>query len=84
MSVKPEPKVIRVVCSLCDLEWNAHGEDPTTENCIRLLKAELAHRPYTNYQYIYQRLPNYPAIGYPAINTNPATSICETRTPRSS
>lgn len=39
---KPEPVVIQTICSMCQLDWAAHGEDPTTEDCIRLLKVELA------------------------------------------
>lgn len=42
---RPQPVVVTVLCSLCDLSWDAHGEKPTTEDCIRLLKAELRSRP---------------------------------------
>ena len=42
---KPKPVVVTTICSLCGLDWERHGESPTTEDCIRLLKAELASRP---------------------------------------
>ena len=29
---------------MCGLPWNDHGRDPNTDDCIRLLKAELAKR----------------------------------------
>lgn len=43
----PAPVVVTTVCSMCGLDWERHGADPTTEDCIRLLKAELARRPVT-------------------------------------
>lgn len=52
MPRKPTPKVVSEVCSLCGLDWNLHGANPTTETCIKLLlgevrslNARLAHRP---------------------------------------
>lgn len=30
---------------MCGLDWRQHGESPTTEDCVRLLRAELARRP---------------------------------------
>lgn len=45
----PTPKVVRVVCELCDEEWGAHGESPTTLDCIRLLKLK---RQWTWYPYV--------------------------------
>lgn len=42
---KPEPIVVETVCSLCDQPWEDHGETPTTADCIRLLKQQLALRP---------------------------------------
>jgi hypothetical protein len=35
---KPEPVIVKTVCSLCDEPWEAHGDNPTTLDCIRLLK----------------------------------------------
>lgn len=29
---------------MCGLPWSDHGRDPNTDDCIRLLKAELAKR----------------------------------------
>lgn len=37
----PEPVVKSTVCSLCELAWDLHGDNPTTDDCIRLLKAEM-------------------------------------------
>jgi hypothetical protein len=44
---KPEPVAVTTICSVCGLPWQDHGKDPTTEDCIRLLKDELASRPIT-------------------------------------
>lgn len=40
-----QPKAVPVdtICSVCGLSWTDHGADPTTDDCIRLLKAELAN-----------------------------------------
>jgi hypothetical protein len=42
---KPEPINKHIVCSLCGLDWEKHGEKPVIEKCVELLKAELAKRP---------------------------------------
>lgn len=47
--MKPEPIVVRTLCSLCDLDWEPHGDEPTTADCIRLLKIELSRRPLNLY-----------------------------------
>lgn len=39
---KPQPVATVTVCSICELDWDLHGENPTTDDCIRLLKSELA------------------------------------------
>jgi|ERR1700677_49429 len=44
---KPEPVPVTTICSVCGLSWHDHGKDPTTDDCIRLLKAELAKKPVT-------------------------------------
>jgi hypothetical protein len=44
---KPEPVAVTTICSVCGLSWLGHGKDPTTDDCIRLLKEELATRPIT-------------------------------------
>jgi hypothetical protein len=41
---KPHAIVVQTICSLCGLDWVDHGEDPTAEDCIRLLKAEVARK----------------------------------------
>jgi hypothetical protein len=43
---KPSPVVVYVRCALCDCDWNAHGDDPTTLDCIRLLKQRNNLQPY--------------------------------------
>lgn len=42
----PQPVPVTTVCSMCGLGWELHGKTPTTEDCIRLLKIELAKRPH--------------------------------------
>jgi hypothetical protein len=37
--LKPEPVIVKTICSLCDEPWELHGDNPTTLDCIRLLKA---------------------------------------------
>jgi hypothetical protein len=44
---KPEPVPVTTICSVCGLSWHDHGKDPTTDDCIRLLKAELAKKLQT-------------------------------------
>jgi len=41
----PEPVAERVVCSLCGLNWDLHPKDASAEDCVRLLRSELARRP---------------------------------------
>lgn len=43
----PQPVPVTTICSMCGLGWELHGKTPTTEDCIRLLKIELAKRPNT-------------------------------------
>lgn len=43
--MKPEPKTIKVVCTACGLDWDAHGTKPTLAKCVDLLKIELAKKP---------------------------------------
>lgn len=43
--MKPEPKPLKIVCSNCGMDWEAHGPKPTVDKCVELLKAELARRP---------------------------------------
>jgi hypothetical protein len=37
----PKPVVTAQVCSLCGLPWDGHGEQPTIEKCVELLRAAL-------------------------------------------
>ena len=62
--MKPEPKPTHVVCTVCGLAWDAHesafpakGKKPavTLDDCVRVLKAELAKRPRQN-PYVVQQL----------------------------
>jgi len=39
---KPKAVTTVQVCSLCGLDWKRHGENPTTDDCIALLRADLA------------------------------------------
>ena len=45
----PKPVPTRVVCSVCGLDWERHGEKPGYEICIKLLKADLAKKPTGGY-----------------------------------
>lgn len=52
MSKRPQAKVVKEVCTLCGLDWQLHGNDPTSDKCVELLlseirslNAQLAHRP---------------------------------------
>lgn len=38
----PKPKIVSQVCSVCGLDWELHGEEPTTETCVKLLLDEVA------------------------------------------
>lgn len=40
--VKPEPVVTTRWCSICHLDWDKHGDDPTIETCVKLLLFEVA------------------------------------------
>jgi hypothetical protein len=40
----PQPIAVTTICSVCGLNWELHGEDPTTDDCIQLLKAALASK----------------------------------------
>ena len=84
---KPEPRVVSEVCSLCGLDWELHGKEPTTETCIELLLAEvrslnaqLASRPYARpwpvpYPQPYPvPYPIYPRPVYPTITWSGAQS----------
>lgn len=64
--MKPHPIAVTTVCSECGLGWELHGEKPTTADCIRLLKIELAKRPTTTMQpyIIPQPYPVYPQYPY--------------------
>ena len=43
MPLKPEAVPSSLVCSVCGLPWPAHKRK-TVEECVRLLKAEVAKR----------------------------------------
>ncbi len=63
----PKPVVVTTICSECGLAWEAHGDKPTTSDCIRLLKAELAKRPTPitiTYPYVQPVYPSYPWYQY--------------------
>lgn len=78
--MKPKPVVVTTICSECGLAWEAHGKNPTTADCIRLLKIELAKRPKTTVTYY----PLYPYVApyqfYPAQYTYGNTTTLTTTT----
>lgn len=69
---KPEPKIVSEVCSLCGLDWDLHGKNPTSEVCVKLLldevsslNARLAHRPISYHIPYPAPYPVYPRPYYP-------------------
>lgn len=75
-NAKPEPVVVTTICSLCDEPWEAHGDAPTTLDCIRLLKAKAAQRTtiiqrdrWIPQPYPYPVYPNVPRWDYPYSGT---------------
>ena len=72
-SVTPKPVVVKTICSMCGLDWDAHGDSPTTEDCIRLLKAEIDKKPsgcthyHYDWWYRYGWTPNTTPYVYPQI-----------------
>lgn len=87
--MKPKPVVVTTICSECDRDWDAHGDNPTASDCIRLLKAEIAKRPtWTQpvvYPYVFQTWPyrqyeiSYGMQSSQSINTT-AINGCQTTT----
>lgn len=39
---KPRPVITAQECDVCGLEWGLHPEEPSTKDCVALLRAELA------------------------------------------
>lgn len=75
---KPEPISINIVCSLCGEGWSGHGADPTTLDCIRLLKAKVRTQPY-----VYPVHPNgWWQSGGTTYTINASSNTTEARTPR--
>lgn len=87
MAAQPKPKIVSQVCSLCGLDWKAHGKAPTTETCISLLLAEvrslnaqLAHRhaarplPYPYPDWPYRGYPYYGRNTWMSSTTNPVSA----------
>lgn len=78
---KPEPKVIYVVCTVCDCAWEAHGPDPTLMDCIRLLKAK-TYNP-TVFKPWYHTFPTYGIGGtYSGTSMTTNTTDVQYRTPK--
>lgn len=53
---KPAPVVVTTICSICGENWSMHQEvdgEVSTLECVRLLKAKLAARPYFTYPSYY-------------------------------
>lgn len=57
---KPEPIVVTTICSLCGELWDAHGEAPSTLDCIRLLRAKADAHQTVIYRWYPQNYPVYP------------------------
>lgn len=59
----PEPVAKETVCSLCGLDWDKHPKKKslTAEDCVKLLKAELARRPNP---IVWQGTTTYPLQNY--------------------
>lgn len=78
----PSPVAVTTICSVCGLGWELHGTKPTTEDCIRLLKAELAARPvFVPQPYIIRepyRRPWYGEGPNPLWRQNMPTITCST------
>lgn len=71
-SITPKPVVVKTICSMCDLDWEDHGDNPTTEDCIRLLKAEVAKKSSGCTHYHYPWYWQYQQI-YPSVITSGTT-----------
>jgi hypothetical protein len=62
---KPQPISKFVVCSECGLPWDDHTEHgKTLQDCIRLLKLELAKRP------VFQSISGTTGVGPRFYNAN--------------
>jgi hypothetical protein len=48
---RPTPKHVVTICSVCELPWEDHGDDPTLETCVRLLAQELKKRQAPTWVY---------------------------------
>lgn len=77
----PRPVNKHVVCSVCGLDWERHGKNPTTEKCVELLKADLASeklrttpQPAMPYPVPYP-YPVRPHTPYPGTNPFPARPL---------
>ncbi len=90
--MKPQPVAVTVICSLCDQPWDAHGEKPSQDDCVRLLKAALAAKsptPVIVYRdrYPYWQQPVYGGsfstspLSYTINASNTSGSVIEFRSP---
>jgi hypothetical protein len=86
---KPKPVIVERVCSLCGEDWDAHGDNPTAEDCVKLLKAKLALQPVMVRERVYPHtVPIYPSPNWwqstPTITCTSGTTTngYETFTPR--
>lgn len=44
--MEPTKIAVQFKCTVCDLAWERHPENPTIEDCIRLLKSDALPRLY--------------------------------------
>lgn len=70
---KPKPVPTGVVCSKCGLKWDDHGENPTLETCIVLLRRELMRRPALRSALPYQGSVSGQPLNAASSQTVPAT-----------
>lgn len=75
--LKPEPVPVETVCSVCKLDWDRHGDNPTLEICIELLKADLAVKPPKQYVYPERWWPYERKWQWPAPRVNPYIGTSE-------
>lgn len=63
MSLKPTAVPRDLICSVCGLEWSRHSKTPKVDECIELLKRDLAAEKARTKPYPY--VPYIPYVPYP-------------------
>jgi hypothetical protein len=70
-SLKPEPVAVETICSVCGIDWGLHGESPTTDDCINLLKSALEYEQSRRVTPIYVERHVAPPIQQPWYPSGP-------------